>query len=160
MIVANLDGNFYVKVYQKEDEDLFLEMRGSKVIKHTEGFEALRYQPMLDATGVLLVVEKDGGSEIPVGFAVVQCLDDPEYQKATSMYFGIPLNCKYFISDFVVTRNYRRGGIGKLFAQYVIEEYCKEESLMMNPNENDSMYWSSLGFTYVGTDKKHGMRIN
>lgn len=160
MKVTKLDGNFYVKVYTKEDEEAYLEMRGSKAIKHTEGFEALRYQPMQEETGVLLVVEKDGGNEIPVGFAVVQCLDDPEYQKVVSRYFGIPLNCKYFVSDFVVTRGYRRSGIGRLFAQYMVENYCQNESLMMNPNENDSLYWNSVGFTYVGTDKKHGMRIN
>lgn len=160
MKISKLDGNFYVKVYKKEDEEIFLEMRRSKSIKNTEGFEALRYQPMLEETGVLLVVEREGTTEIPVGFAVVQCLDDPDYQKAVSRYFGIQLNCKYFVSDFIVTRNYRRSGIGKLFAQYVIDDYCQEESLMMNPNENDSLYWNSVGFTYVGTDKKHGMRIN
>ena len=41
MKVTKLDGNFYVKVYTKEDEEAYLEMRGSKAIKHTEGFEAL-----------------------------------------------------------------------------------------------------------------------
>lgn len=160
MKIVRLDGNFYVKVYTKEDEEAYLEMRGSKVIKNTEGFEALRYQPILEETGILLVVERDGANEIPVGFAVIQCLDDPEYQKTVSRYFGIELNCKYFVSDFVITRSYRRSGVGKLFMHYVIEEYCRNESLMMNPNENDSLFWHSVGFAYVGTDKKHGMRVN
>ncbi len=160
MKIAKLDGNFYVKVYTKEDEDVYLDMRRSRVIKQTDGFEALRYQPLQEETGILLVVEKDGADEIPVGFAVIQCLDDPEYQKTVSRYFGIELHCKYFVSDFIVTRNYRRSGVGKLFMQYVIEDYCKEESLMMNPNEEDSLFWHSVGFAYVGTDKKHGMRIN
>ncbi|WP_130864118.1 GNAT family N-acetyltransferase [Bacilliculturomica massiliensis] len=155
-----LDGNYFVKIYEKADEEEYMEMRRSKIIKHTDGFDALRYQPMTDPVGVLLLVEKDDDAEIPVGFAVIQNLDDKEYQKAASTYFGIELNCKYFISDFIITQNYRRSGIGRLFMHFVIEEYCKNESLMMNPNEDDSLFWHSVGFAYVGTDKKHGMRVN
>lgn len=155
-----LDGNFYVKIYQKADEEEFMEMRRSKGIKHTEGFDALRYQPMKDPVSVLLVVEKDRETEIPVGFAVIQNLDDLDYQKVVSAYFGIELNCKYFISDFIITQNYRRSGVGRVFMEYIIEEYCNNDSLMMNPNEDDSLFWHSVGFAYVGIDRKHGMRVN
>lgn len=155
-----LDGNFYVKVYQKADKAEYMEMRRSKSIKNTDGFDALRYQPMTDPVSVLLVVEKDGDTEIPVGYAVIQNLDDREYQKAVSTYFGIELNCKYFISDFIITQKYRRSGVGRLFMTYVIEEFCNNDSLMMNPNEDDSLFWHSVGFAYVGTDKSRGMRVN
>lgn len=155
-----LDGNFYVKVYQKADEAEYMEMRRSKSIKHTAGFDGLRYQPLTRPASVLVVVEKDGAAEIPVGYSVIQNLDDRDYQKVVSAYYGLELNCKYFISDFIVTANYRRSGVGKLFMQFVIEMFCNNDSLMINPNEDDSLFCHSVGFAFVGTDKKQGMRVN
>ncbi|MEA4988680.1 MAG: GNAT family N-acetyltransferase [Anaerovorax sp.] len=157
---VKVDGNFYVKIYEKKDEAEYLEMRKSSMIKRASGFDTLRYQPLTDDTTILLVVEKDDDSEIPVGYAVLHNLDDKEYQKSVSRVYGIEINAKYFVGDFVIAQSYRRGGIGKHFMEFVINDYCKEESLMMNPNEEDALFWHSVGFAFVGTDKKNGMRVN
>lgn len=157
---VKLDGNFYVKIYEKDSEAEYLEMRKSALIKRAAGFDTLRYQQMTDATTVLLLVEKSGETEIPVGYAVLYCLDDREFQKSVSQFYGIEINAKYFVGAFVIGQGYRRGGIGKSFMTYIIEEYCRNESLMMNPNEEDALFWHSVGFAFVGTDKRHGMRIN
>lgn len=154
------DGNFYVKIFEKKDEEEYLEMRKSSMIKRASGFDTLRYQQLTDPITVLLVVEKDEESEIPVGFAVLHNLDDREYQKSVSNVYGIEINAKYFVGDFIIAQGYRRGGIGKHFMEFIISDYCKEESLMMNPNEEDALFWHSVGFAFVGTDKKHGMRVN
>ena len=157
---VKLDGNFYVKIYEKNSEDEYLEMRKSSMVKRAAGFDTLRYQQMTDETAVLLLVERTGDSELPVGYAVIYCLDDREYQKSVSQFYGIEINAKYFVGAFVIGQSYRRGGMGKNFMTYIIEEYCRNESLMMNPNEEDALFWHSVGFAFVGTDKKHGMRIN
>lgn len=157
---AKADGNFYVKVFEKKDEEEYLEMRRSAMIKQANGFDTLRYQKLTEAITVLLVVEKTEESEIPVGYAVLHNLDDREYQKSVSKVYGIEINAKYFVGDFVIAKGYRRGGVGKHFMEFIIQDYCKEESLMMNPNEEDALFWHSVGFAFVGTDKKQGMRVN
>lgn len=157
---VKLDGNFYVRVYEKDSEDEYLEMRKSSMIKRAAGFDTLRYQQLTQYTTVLLLIEKTADSEIPVGYAVLNCLDDRDFQKSVSQFYGLEINAKYFVGAFVIGQGYRRGGIGKNFMIYIIEEYCRNESLMMNPNEDDALFWHSVGFAFVGTDKKHGMRIN
>lgn len=51
-----------------------------------------------------------------------------------------------FISDFMINYPYRKQGIGKYFAKYIIDEVYKQKNIILQPDGDGNWFWKKFGF--------------
>lgn len=51
-----------------------------------------------------------------------------------------------YIEDFMVRISKRKQGVGKQFAEYMLNEICKDKDVILNPDKDGYWFWKKFGF--------------
>lgn len=56
------------------------------------------------------------------------------------------VNNTVYLTDFMVRISKRKQGVGKQFAEYILNEICKDKDVILNPDEDGYWFWKKFGF--------------
>ena len=65
-----------------------------------------------------------------------------------------------YITDFLVRISKRNMGIGKQFAEYILDEVCKDKNVILNPDGDGNWFWKKFGFVDDGISKNKTLILN